>query len=274
MTWRTRFRDRVDAGEQLAGHLREYAHEASIVLGIPRGGVPVAARVARHLGAPLDVCIVRRLHAAGPLRLGIGAVAEGGAVFLDRRMLHLTGPRNAEVAQQIRRERIKVAELAERLRDGQPPPCLKDLTVILVDDGIAIGETVQAALRCLRRQQPRRRRAARAAKRGVWAVSAVIKNAESPGDILAGIGRFTVVEGKVLSVRQAGATTYLNFGRNWTRDFAVTISRRTIPALEAAGLAPKSLESKRIRVRGFIDSRGGPRIELLRAGQVEVLGGN
>jgi endonuclease YncB( thermonuclease family) len=115
---------------------------------------------------------------------------------------------------------------------------------------------------------------ARQAKRGTWADPAAIKNAESPGDILAGMGRFTVVEGKVLSVRQAGATTYLNFGRNWTRDFAVTISRRMLPAFEAAGLAPKSLENRRIRVRGFVEARGGPRIEVLRVGQIEVLGGN
>jgi endonuclease YncB( thermonuclease family) len=113
---------------------------------------------------------------------------------------------------------------------------------------------------------------ARQAKRGTWADPAAIKNAESPGDILAGIGRFTVVEGKVLSVRQAGATTYLNFGRNWTRDFAVTISRRMVPAFEAAGLSPKSLENRRIRVRGFVEARGGPRIEVLRVGQIEVLG--
>jgi endonuclease YncB( thermonuclease family) len=115
---------------------------------------------------------------------------------------------------------------------------------------------------------------ARQAKRGIWADPAAIKNAESPGDILAGIGRFTVVEGKVLSVRQAGATTYLNFGRNWTRDFAVTISRRMIPAFEAAGLSPKSLENRRIRVRGHVEARRGPRIEVLRVGQIEVLGGN
>jgi endonuclease YncB( thermonuclease family) len=115
---------------------------------------------------------------------------------------------------------------------------------------------------------------ARQAKTGTWADPAAIKNAESPGDILAGIGRFTVVEGKVLSVRQAGATTYLNFGRNWTRDFAVTISRRMVPAFEAAGLGLKSLENRRIRVRGFVEARGGPRIELLRVGQIEVLGGN
>jgi endonuclease YncB( thermonuclease family) len=114
----------------------------------------------------------------------------------------------------------------------------------------------------------------RQARRGTWADPAAIKNAESPGDILAGIGRFTVVEGKVLSVRQSGATTYLNFGRNWTRGFAVTISRRMIAAFEAAGMAPKSLESRRIRVRGWVEARQGPRIEALQVGQIEMLGGN
>jgi endonuclease YncB( thermonuclease family) len=116
--------------------------------------------------------------------------------------------------------------------------------------------------------------AARQAKKGIWADPAAIKNAESPGDILTGIGRFTVVEGKVLSVRQAGATTYLNFGRNWTRDFAVTISRRMLAAFEAAGVALKSLENRRIRVRGWVEARGGPRIEALHVGQIELIGGN
>jgi endonuclease YncB( thermonuclease family) len=116
--------------------------------------------------------------------------------------------------------------------------------------------------------------AGRQARNGIWADTTVIKNTESPGDILAGIGQFTLVEGKVLSVRQAGATTYLNFGRNWTRDFAVTISRRMLPVFEAAGIALKSLENRRIRVRGWIEARGGPRIEVLRVGQIEVLGGN
>ncbi len=116
--------------------------------------------------------------------------------------------------------------------------------------------------------------AARQARRGIWSSPAAIKSTESPGDILTGIGRFTVVEGKVLSVRQAGATTYLNFGRNWTRDFAVTISRRVLPVFEVAGIVPKSLENRRIRVRGFVEARGGPRIEVLRAEQIELLGGN
>ena len=114
----------------------------------------------------------------------------------------------------------------------------------------------------------------RQARRGIWADPAAIKNTESPGDILARIGRFTVAEGKVLSVRQAGATTYLNFGRNWTRGFAATISRRMLPAFEAAGIVLKSLENKRIRVRGWVGSRTGPRIEALHVGQIEVLGGS
>jgi endonuclease YncB( thermonuclease family) len=115
---------------------------------------------------------------------------------------------------------------------------------------------------------------ARKARRGLWADPAAIKNAESPGDILAAIGRFTLVEGRVLSVRQAGATTYLNFGRNWTRDFAVTISRRMVGAFEATGLSLKSLENRQIRVRGWIEARSGPRIEVLRVGQIELVGGN
>jgi endonuclease YncB( thermonuclease family) len=114
---------------------------------------------------------------------------------------------------------------------------------------------------------------ARQTKKGIWNRSTAIKNAEISDDILAGVGRFAVVEGKVLSVRQSGTTTYLNFGRNWTRDFAVTIPRRALPAIEAGGVALKSLENRQIRVRGFVEARTGPRIELLRAGQIEVLSG-
>jgi endonuclease YncB( thermonuclease family) len=115
---------------------------------------------------------------------------------------------------------------------------------------------------------------ARRAQRGTWAENSVIKNAESPDDILAGVGHFVVVEGKVLSVRQAGATTYLNFGRNWTRDFAATIPRRALPAFATAGLALKSLENRRVRIRGWVEARPGPRIDVIRVGQIEVLGGS
>jgi hypothetical protein len=115
---------------------------------------------------------------------------------------------------------------------------------------------------------------ARQGQKGAWAGSAVIKNAESTDDILTGIGRFMLVEGTVLTVRQAGATTYLNFGRRWTRDFPVTVSRRNMAAVESAGTALKPLENRRIRVRGYVEAHPGPRIEVVRTGQIEVLSGN
>jgi endonuclease YncB( thermonuclease family) len=115
---------------------------------------------------------------------------------------------------------------------------------------------------------------ARQSRRGTWAESSVIKNAEKPGDILSSVGQFAVVEGKVLSVRQARATFYANFGRRWTRDFAVSISRRMVGSFEAAGINLRSLENRHVRVRGWVEQRGGPRIELFRVGQLEVVGEN
>lgn len=117
-------------------------------------------------------------------------------------------------------------------------------------------------------------REARQAKIGIWANPSVIKNAESPDDILARIGRFTLVEGRVLSVHRAGPTTYLNFGRNWTREFVATIPRRLLPAFARAGIALKSLQNRRIRIRGWIEARPGPRIWVRQVGQIQVLGGN
>jgi endonuclease YncB( thermonuclease family) len=116
--------------------------------------------------------------------------------------------------------------------------------------------------------------AARQGKQGIWADPAAIKNAESPGDILSGVGRFTLVEGRVLSVRQAGTTTYLNFGRNWTQGFAVTMPKHALAGFEAAGIVVNSLEHRRIRVRGWVEAHGGPRIEVLQVGQIELLGEN
>ncbi len=112
--------------------------------------------------------------------------------------------------------------------------------------------------------------AARQARRGTWAQSSIVKSAERSDDILTRLGRFAIVEGYVQSVRQVGGTIYLNFGPRWTRDFAATISRRIMPSFEAAGVAPASFERRRVRVRGWVERRGGPRIEVLRVGQIEV----
>ena len=114
--------------------------------------------------------------------------------------------------------------------------------------------------------------AARQARRGTWANSSVVKNAENPADILTRAGQFAVVQGKVMSVRQAGGTVYVNFGRRWTRDFAATIPKRMVPDLEAAGVTPASLKNRRVRVRGWVERRGGPRINVVRTGQIEVIG--
>jgi endonuclease YncB( thermonuclease family) len=145
----------------------------------------------------------------------------------------------------------------------------------LVEAGMALASQARADKRLggcdsdLRAAEER----ARQAKIGLWQGSAVIKNAEMPGDILAGLGQFGVVEGTVLSVRQAGGTTYVNFGRQWTRDFAVTISRQRMAAFEAAGFGAKALERRRIRVRGVVEQRGGPRIEATAPEQIEFVNG-
>jgi endonuclease YncB( thermonuclease family) len=124
---------------------------------------------------------------------------------------------------------------------------------------------------CLAYLRPREARA-RAAKRGIWAEPSALKNTEMAGDILAVVGQFVVAEGRVLSVREAGATLYINFGRRWTQDFAVTISRRNVAAFEAAGVPLKSLERRRVRIRGWVEHRGGPRIHASWAGQIEMVG--
>jgi endonuclease YncB( thermonuclease family) len=117
-----------------------------------------------------------------------------------------------------------------------------------------------------------RERQARTARRGVWTDKALgVQDASLPSQIAAQRGHFAVVEGEVLSVRSSGATIYLNFGRRWIEGFAVTIRKRDERIFAAAGLTPKSLEGKRVRVRGVVDERTGPRIEALLPEQIEVV---
>jgi endonuclease YncB( thermonuclease family) len=114
-------------------------------------------------------------------------------------------------------------------------------------------------------------RAARQAKLGLWREPYyVILGAESMAELAAERGHFTVVEGKVLSVRESGGTIYMNFGRRWSEALTVTIPKRHERAFAAAGVAPKRLENRRIRVRGWIEERNGPRIEATRPEQIEI----
>jgi endonuclease YncB( thermonuclease family) len=114
-------------------------------------------------------------------------------------------------------------------------------------------------------------RPARESKLGLWAEPYyAIVGAERFTDLLAERGHFTVVEGKVLSVRESGGTIYMNFGRRWSEALTVTISKRNERNFAAAGLDPKRLENRRVRVRGWIEERNGPRIEALRPEQIEI----
>jgi endonuclease YncB( thermonuclease family) len=118
-------------------------------------------------------------------------------------------------------------------------------------------------------------RAARAAKLGLWNDPYYeIKSAENPADILAEQGRFALVEGRVVSVRESRGIIYINFGRRWTEDFTATVSKHNEHLLTNAGLDPKKLQNRRIRIRGWIEERGGPWIELTRPQQIEIVEGN
>src|SRR5258707_390670 len=115
-------------------------------------------------------------------------------------------------------------------------------------------------------------RAARMAKLGLWADPRYFyKPAENPGEIAAERGRFTLVEGKVVSVRESGGTIYVNFGRRWSQDFTVTISKRHERIFAAAGLEPQKLSGRRVVVRGWVEERGGPWIEPPTPDQIEIV---
>jgi endonuclease YncB( thermonuclease family) len=117
--------------------------------------------------------------------------------------------------------------------------------------------------------------AAQQAKLGLWANSYYdVLDAEKPADLMAQLGHFALVEGKVVSVRESGATIYVNFGRRWTEDFTVTILKRNERRFATAGVEPKRLAGERVLVRGFIEERGGPWIEAAQPEQIELAGRN
>jgi putative phosphoribosyl transferase len=152
------YADRETAGRLLAQRLMSYAHTAVVVLGIPRGGVPVAKEVADALGAPLDIIVVRKLGAPDQPELGIGAVVDGDhprAIF-NRNIIEYLGVRDEYIKAEIARQLREVKRRETMHRGGRARIPLAGKTVILVDDGIATGSSVRAALRGLRRQKPAR----------------------------------------------------------------------------------------------------------------------
>ncbi|MBZ4016844.1 phosphoribosyltransferase [Streptomyces purpurogeneiscleroticus] len=157
------FTDRRDAGRQLAQRLRQQltaegpgAPEGPVVLALPRGGVPVAAEIARELGAPLDVFVARKIGAPGQRELAVGALAGEDPPVFDRRALQFLGLAEEELAADVARERTELHRREDLYRGKRPELVLTGRTVILVDDGLATGMTATAALRNLRRRGPAR----------------------------------------------------------------------------------------------------------------------
>ena len=149
------YRDRVDAGRQLGARLRDLQLDDPVVLGLPRGGVVVAAEVARALAAPLDIVVARKLGVPWQPELAFGAVAPE-VVVLQQDVLHAIGLEPGEIDAAVARETARLGPLAARYRGDVPPLPLRDRTVILVDDGLATGATATAAARSVKRAAPRR----------------------------------------------------------------------------------------------------------------------
>jgi putative phosphoribosyl transferase len=153
----TRFLDRRDAGRQLASRLTAYADRPDvIVLALPRGGVPVAHEVARALHVPLDVILVRKLGVPGHEELAMGAVASGGVRVLDPSVIRVARVTPAEVDAVTEIEQRELARRAAEYRGDRPFPAIEGRTVILVDDGLATGATMRAAVMALRQEHPAR----------------------------------------------------------------------------------------------------------------------
>jgi erythromycin esterase-like protein/adenine/guanine phosphoribosyltransferase-like PRPP-binding protein len=152
-----RFRDRAEAGRRLAEKLAAYANRQDVlVLALPRGGVPVAFEVARSLGAPLDVFVVRKLGVPGHEELAMGAVATGGVRVLNEDIVHGLGIPDQVIDAVVGRELQELSRRERLYHDGRAPPDVKHKTVILVDDGLATGATMRAAVQALKQQHPDR----------------------------------------------------------------------------------------------------------------------
>ena len=150
-----RLRDRIDAGRQLAAQLTEYAGRSDVlVLALPRGGVPVAFEVATALGAPLDVFLVRKLGVPGHPELAMGAIAAGGVEVLSEDLIRDLAIPRALIQQVAVRERLELERRDRLFRGNRQPSILRDRTIILVDDGLATGSTMEAAIVALRAQAP------------------------------------------------------------------------------------------------------------------------
>lgn len=150
-----KYRDREDAGKTLAQALHSYANRKDvIVLALPRGGVPVGYEIAKALHAPLDVFIVRKLGMPGHEEFALGAIAMGGTILFNEAVIKEYEIPQAEIDKIIKKEYLELTRRELAYRNNRPFPKLEGKTIILVDDGVATGASIKAALKGLRSQQP------------------------------------------------------------------------------------------------------------------------
>lgn len=150
------FKDRREAGKLLAEELLEYKEsEDVVVLGLPRGGVPVAYEVAKELGVPMDVFVVRKLGVPNQPELAMGAIASGGVKIMNDSVVKGTGISDEQIEEVIEDEREKLQKREKAYRGTRPEVQLEDKTILLIDDGLATGASMRAAVTALREHQPR-----------------------------------------------------------------------------------------------------------------------
>ena len=150
-----RFRDRTDAGRQLATRLAVFANRRDVVvLALPRGGLPVAAEVSRELNVPLDIFLVRKLGVPGHVELAMGAIASGGVRVLSQDLIDELGIPRSLVEEVARRERLELERRDRLYRGNRQMRALAGHTVLVIDDGLATGSTMEAAVSALRAHKP------------------------------------------------------------------------------------------------------------------------
>lgn len=150
------FENREEAGRKLAVKLSKYRAEKPLVLALPRGGVPVGFEIAEKLGASLDVLISRKIGAPHNPEFGIGAVAEGNIRVLDKPVIRLLNISKEDLETVSNEEKRELVRRAELYRSNQPLPSFKNRIIILVDDGLATGVTARAAIKALKKQNPKK----------------------------------------------------------------------------------------------------------------------
>jgi putative phosphoribosyl transferase len=148
------FKDRAEAGHMLAEHLRGGASADTVVLALPRGGVPVGFEIATALGAELDVMPVRKIGVPGHKELAMGAIASGGALYVERDTMRAMGVSQAQYDAVLAQERIELARRETLYRGDRPAVQVESRTVLLVDDGMATGASMKAAVLALRTRRP------------------------------------------------------------------------------------------------------------------------